>query len=69
MKMKNKAITIAFAAITILLVLMLAGCSFSFGPFAVNMGRRFPRHLNFNEKQSGTENKSFNNNQNLENPV
>jgi predicted metalloprotease with PDZ domain len=67
MKTRNKAIKIAFAAITILLVLILAGCSFCFGPFAVNMGRRFPRHFNFNEKQSGTENKSFGDNKNLEN--
>jgi C-terminal processing protease CtpA/Prc len=68
MKMKNTAIAIALAAASVLLIFILAGCSFGVGPFAVNISRRIPGQFNFNQKQFGTENKNFGNNQNLENP-
>ena len=68
MKKKNIAIAIALTVGVVLLILILAGCSFNFGPFAVNISRRVPGQSNLNEKQFGTENKNFGDNQNLENP-
>jgi S1-C subfamily serine protease len=67
MKIKNAAITIALAAVIVLLVLVLAGCSFNFGPFTANISRRVPGQSDFNDKQQGTENKNFGDNQDLEN--
>jgi hypothetical protein len=59
MKKKNIVVGIALAVGVVLLILILAGCSFNVGPFAVNISRRVPGQSNFNEKQLGTENKNL----------
>jgi|GEM_PF-5325087 len=68
MKKKNIAVSITLAVSVVLLMFILAGCSFNFGPLTVDISPRIPGQANFNEKQFGTENNNFCHNQKFKNP-